>query len=229
MTDKSAKGTGRAASPGYLLAQRVLGLICYGFFVLPYVRRILGLPGLAREHRIFVCNHVSLLDTILLGGIFWSRRRLPILVLGDAQVWQGTALRGMLSSKVGFLIERGKPDRDLIRRLRAFGASHEAFNLIVFPEGTRGDGVHVAECQPGIYSIAQAAQIPIVPVFISGMQRVSSKSVSFNPISGLRAITVEFGPEIPPDEYKALDRAAFSTRIQSALQSLGPYDEATRS
>ena len=34
-----------------------------------------------------------------------------------------------------------------------------------YPEGTRGDGVNVAKCQPGIYHIAQAARAPIVPVF----------------------------------------------------------------
>lgn len=215
----------RTEDAGHRFVQRLLGFCCYVFFVLPYARRVTGLERITRERRLFVSNHVSLLDTILLGGLFWSRGRLPILVLGDSGVWKGSGLRAMLSSKVGFLIERGKSDRDLIRQLKTFGRSHAAFNLIVFPEGTRGDGRRVAECQPGIYTIARAANVPIVPIHISGMQKVSSKHTPFHPVSGLRSITVEFGDEIDPSEYTKLDRGAFSERIRGALQALAPTED----
>ena len=78
MTEAIAEQTHRPTSAGHLVVQQVLGLFCYLFFVVPYTRRILGLAGSSRERRLYVCNHVSLLDTILLGGILWSRRRLPI-------------------------------------------------------------------------------------------------------------------------------------------------------
>jgi 1-acyl-sn-glycerol-3-phosphate acyltransferase len=218
MTVTIAEQNMRHSSTGSLIVQRVLGLFCYIFFVMPYARRILGFSAGSSARRLYVCNHVSLLDTILLGGILWSRGQLPILVLGDAQVWQRTWLRSLLSSKVGFLIERGKSDRDLLRRLQAFGMSHERFNLVVFPEGTRGDGVNVTTCQPGVYTIAQAAGIPIVPISISGMQRVSSKGGRFRMFAGLRSITVEFGAEIAPEDYRPLDRTAFRIRIRDAIQ-----------
>jgi len=211
-----------AGRSGHVAAQLFLGLACYLFFVLPYARRILGMKRVAPERRLFVVNHVSLLDTILLGGVFWSRARLPILVLGDAAVWRGSWLRNLLSSRVGFLIERGRSDRELLRRLQTYGRAHEGFDLILFPEGTRGDGERVGPCQPGVYTIAQAARVPIVPVFISGMQRVSTKTSPFRPIAGLRSILVEFGPELSPEDYLELDRAAFSARIRESLQAMAP-------
>ena len=207
---------------GHLAVQLVLGLCCYLFFVLPYARRIRVLGRLSREHRLFVCNHVSLLDTILLGGVFWSRARLPILVLGDSRVWQGSGLKRLLSSRVGFLIERRKTDRSLVGQLGSYGASHANFNLILFPEGTRGDGLTVRECQPGVYTVARAARVPIVPVYISGMQQVSTKTSPFRMLRGLRQVELEFGPEIAPEEYLELEREAFRARVRDALQDLSP-------
>ncbi|MFT7669126.1 MAG: hypothetical protein ACI8X5_001826, partial [Planctomycetota bacterium] len=151
-----------------------------------------------------------------------AARSIAHLGAWDAEVWQRSRLRHMLSAKIGFLIERGSSNRDLPQQLKTFGRSHGRFNLIVFPEGTRGDGRNVAECQPGIYTIAQAAGIPIVPVFISGMQKVSSKTTRVHPIADLRSISVQFGSEISPQELRGLDRAEFSLRIQGELQALAP-------
>jgi 1-acyl-sn-glycerol-3-phosphate acyltransferase len=176
------------------LAQRFLGFFCYVLFVLPYVRRIRGRPSL--EHRLYVCNHVSLLDTIALGGVFWSRRRLPILVLGDRGTWRKSRLRRFLSAKVGHLIERGRPVKTLIEELRAYARRRDRFNLIVFPEGTRGDGVRLGDILPGVYYVAKEAGVPVVPVRIEGMQRVSSKGGRFRVFRGLRRVTITFGQEL---------------------------------
>jgi 1-acyl-sn-glycerol-3-phosphate acyltransferase len=207
---------------GHLGAQLFLGFLSYFLFVLPYARRIRGLARVSRAHRIFVCNHVSLLDTILLGGIFWSRGRLPILVLGDSHVWMGSGLKRLLSSRVGFLIERRKTDRSLVEQLEIYGASSANFNLIMFPEGTRGDGLTVGMCQSGIYTVAQAARVPIVPIYISGMQKVSTKTSPFRALRGLRQVEVEFGEEIAPEEYLAMEREAFRARVHRGLQDLSP-------
>jgi 1-acyl-sn-glycerol-3-phosphate acyltransferase len=190
--------------------------------VLPYVRRLHGFREVPRGRRIFVSNHVSLLDTILLGGVFWSRRRTPILVLGDQAVWSRSAVRRLLSAEVGFLIDRTRPTKERIAELRDFGASLGDFNLIVFPEGTRGDGLHVAECQPGLYYLAREARAPIVPLFIENMQRVSSKSGPLRPLRGLQRIRVRFGPEIPPAVHLAMRREEFLRHVRERIQALGP-------
>ena len=205
-----------------MLVQRLLGLLCYVFFVLPYVRKVHGLRDVPAGRRLFVSNHVSLLDTILLGGIFWSRGRVPILVLGDRAVWREGGIRRMLSSRVGFLIDRKRATRERIAELRRFGASLPEFDLVVFPEGTRGDGVHVGKCQPGLRTVAREARAPIVPVFIGNMQRVSSKHGRFRAIRGLLQIEVRFGPEIPAEECLRLPREEFLLQVRERIQALSP-------
>ena len=93
---------------------------------------------------------------------------------------------------------------------------------MVFPEGTRGDGVNVGTCQPGIYYIAQEARLPIVPVFFENMQLVSTKSGGFHPFTGLRKVEVHFGAPLAPAAYLDLPREEFTGFVQQQLLALKP-------
>ena len=174
-----------------------------------------------------VCNHVSLLDTILLGGLCWRAGCYPILVLGDKQVWHASLLRRALSGPIGFLLERGKLNPNRIEELQTFGRASKEFQLIVFPEGTRGDGVHVGSCQPGIYFIAQEARVPLLPVFIENMQLVSTKRGRFHPVAGLRKVEVHFGEPIAPERYLMLPRDEFLEFVRQSIASALSMQPAT--
>jgi 1-acyl-sn-glycerol-3-phosphate acyltransferase len=212
-------------TPGLRFVQWWLGLGSALCLTLPYVRCAPGLNRLDPAQRyLFVCNHVSLLDTILLGGLFWQYRRLPFLVLGDKAVWNSSWLRRFLSRRIGYLLERGRLNPNRIAELEEFGRAGREMHLLVFPEGTRGDGLKVGPCQPGIFSIAQAAQLPIVPVFIANMQLISTKTGPFHPFAGWRKVEVNFGPALPPEDYLRLERESFTNLIRekiSAAQSVG--------
>jgi 1-acyl-sn-glycerol-3-phosphate acyltransferase len=200
--------------------QGLLGAIVYAVLALPYLRRAHGMERLhPRQNYLFVINHVSLLDSILMGALCWRSGRYPILVLADKKVWQASWVRRLLSRCTGFLLERGKLNPGRIRELQAFGRAGENFQLIVFPEGTRGDGVNVAECQPGIYFIAHEARLPIVPVFFENMQLVSTKTGRFHPIGGLRKVEVHFGEPILPGKYLHLPREEFLELVRRSIIS----------
>lgn len=197
-----------------------LGLGATLSLALPYLRRTHGLNRLDPQRRyLFVCNHVSLLDTILLGGLCWRANCYPILVLGDKSVWHANWIKKLLSSKIGFLLERGKFNPNRLDELQEFGRCGQEFHLIVFPEGTRGDGVNVATCQPGIYHIAQEARIPIVPVFIENMQLISTKTGRFHPFAGWRKVEVHFGAALEPEQYLALPREEFVEFVRQSIQA----------
>jgi len=211
-------------SRGLVFIQALLGIGAYAALALPYLRRMHGLTRLQPGQRyLFVANHVSLLDTILLGGVCWRHGLYPLLTLGDKNIWHASPIRRLLSSRIGFLLERGKLNPNRIRELQEFGRAGKDFHLIVFPEGTRGDGVNVAECQPGIYFIAQKARLPIVPVFFENMQLVSTKTGRFHPIGGLRKVEMHFGKPVAPETYLALPREEFlefvRQRITTARQA----------
>lgn len=208
-----------------VFTQFVLGVILQLVLALPFLRRTHGRERL-RPRQLLVVNHISLLDTLLIATVCWRARCYPILVLGDKNIWHGSWLRKFLSRRTAFLLERGKLHPNRIRELEAFGRAGGEFQLIVFPEGTRGDGVNVAACQPGIYFIAQAARIPIVPVFIENMQLLSTKTGRFHPLRGLRKVEVHFGEPIAPETYLPMPREEFvefiRQRIAAAKQPAAP-------
>jgi 1-acyl-sn-glycerol-3-phosphate acyltransferase len=215
----------RRCDPLTRWVQRILGVACYLFMVLPYTGQVTGLERLGSGQRyLFVSNHVSLLDTLLLGGILFRRGILPILVLGDATVWRSNVIRRLLSARLGFLIQRDRPSRQRLQELESFGRCREDFHLLVFPEGTRGDGRRVRRCQPGIFHVAQAAAVPMVPVFIAGMEQVSSKSGRPHPLRGWRKVRVHFGEPWPPQSYLPLDKDELPAAVRERIESLRPED-----
>jgi len=212
--------TQRHVTRDVVFIQFLLGLGLHLFLALPFLRRTHGMQRLRREQRhLFVVNHISLLDTLLLSTLCWRSRCYPILVLGDRSIWHGSWIRKFLSNRTAFLLERGKFNPDRISELEEFGRAGQEFQLIVFPEGTRGDGVNVATCQPGIYYIAQAARLPIAPVFIENMQLVSTKTGRFHPIRGWRKVEVHFGAAIPPEKYLNLPREEFVEFVRQSIMA----------
>jgi 1-acyl-sn-glycerol-3-phosphate acyltransferase len=213
-------------SRGLVVVQALLGVGAWLGLALPYLRRTRGLERLdPRQRYLFVANHVSLLDTILLGALCWRCGCYPILVLGDRQVWHASLIKRLLSSRIGFLLERGKLNPGRIRELQAFGRAGGQFHLVVFPEGTRGDGINVKPCQPGLYYIAQEARLPMVPIFFQNMQFVSTKTGRFHPIAGLRKVEVHFGEPIDPTAYLQLARDEFTGFVRQSISALSPVAE----
>jgi 1-acyl-sn-glycerol-3-phosphate acyltransferase len=194
-----------------------------------YLRRAHGLEKLDPNRRcIYVSNHVSLLDTFLLGALFWRTGCYPISVLGDKMVWSTSSLRRRLSDALGFLLERGKLNPARIEELKTFGRASSDFQLVVFPEGTRGNGVEVAQCHPGIFYIAHEAKVPVVPIFIENMQLVSTKKGKFHPIRGLRKVEIHFGDAIGPENYLQLSRDEFTEFIREKIAALCPDQKPAR-
>jgi len=198
--------------------QLFVGTFCWLGLGLPYVRQVRGLERIVRgSHYLFACNHVSLLDTILIGTVFYRAGHLPMLVLGDKNTWSDSCWRRWLSGMYGFLVDRGRFNPRRIRELQAYARAGKDFQLVVFPEGTRGNGVDVAPCQPGIYYIAQEARLPIVPVFFANMQALSTKTGRLHPIGGLKKVDLHFGEPILPENYLALSREEFTEFVRAKI------------
>src|SRR5882757_984555 len=90
------------------LVQALMGIAADFSLNLLYLRRTHGMEKLnPRGRYLFASSHVSLLDTILLGGLFWRAGCYPIQVLGDKKIWSVTWLHRALSRPIGFLVERG--------------------------------------------------------------------------------------------------------------------------
>lgn len=109
----------------------------------------------------------------------------------------------LIRSLGAFPVKRGQNDTESIRR--AIDILKSGHGLLVFPEGTRGDGETMLPITPGVSMLAKKTGAKVVPVGIIGTHVVLPKGRS-----KLRRspITVVFGPAQTYDEMIAGAEAA---------------------
>lgn len=158
------------------------------------------------RHCIFMCNHVSNLDPPVVLPLLPGRcsvmlkkvlMRIPIL---------GTAMR------MGKFIpvERGsRRDAAQASVAAAADALRSGLNILVFPEGTRSKNGRLAEFKKGPFFLAQQTQAPIVPVALSGTQKMMRKgSIAIEP----GVARIQLLPAIDPVQYESREEMMKAVR-----------------
>ncbi len=142
---------------------------------------------------IFAANHQSNLDPPFVSVMikrevnFFAKRELfdiPIL--------------GFVISKLNAIpVRRGIYDPKSLNKV--FEVLKNGGGLIMFPEGTRGDGETFLKPKPGIGLIARKAEIPIVPIY-SSFTHLWKKALFWR-----NRMTVTFGEQIPVSKVKEFE------------------------
>ena len=125
--------------------------------------------------RIYFANHTSHVDFILLWSTLPPALRARTRPVAAADYWNGSALRQYLINKVfrGVVVERGQLDRTSSPIAPIVDALDRGDSLILFPEGTRGQGEEMLPFKSGIFHIAQARPgVDLVPVWMDNSYRV---------------------------------------------------------
>ena len=164
-------------------------------------------PGV---HYIFLSNHVSNLDaTVLLPSIpgmtsvFIKRELMKIPLLGTA----------MRMGKY-IPVSRGSSREDAQRSVEvATDALNSGLHIMAFPEGTRSTDSRLLPFKKGAFFLAEATGAPIIPVVISGTERMMPK--------GSQRITpgeayVRFLPPIRPQD--ATSREDLMDRVRASME-----------
>jgi 1-acyl-sn-glycerol-3-phosphate acyltransferase len=116
--------------------------------------------ALPRRPAIFVANHVSYADALVLGGLA------PCTVIAKGEV-RGWPMIGNGADTLGIVfVRRGDAlsgARALRRAMRALDAG---VSVLGFPEGTTSRGADVLPFRRGLFGLAQIAGVPIVPIAI---------------------------------------------------------------
>ena len=113
---------------------------------------------------IFVCNHVSASDAFLMAVLPYE-----CVQVGNKWPFRVPVL-GLIAKWAGYLSVNEMPFGEFFEKSSTIlrnGAS-----IIVFPEGTRSGGRKVGQFYSSIFRVAQKVKCPIVPLCISGNERV---------------------------------------------------------
>ena len=161
---------------------------------------------------ILMSNHQSLVDIAAI-----------ILTLPRTQSWRFVAKRELtripifgwilvLSGHV--IIDRGHRERAVASLRRAAEIIRAGTTVIVFPEGSRSPHGNLRTFKSGPFHLAIEAQVPIVPVTVSGSQRITPKGEL---IVHRGVVKIAYGKPIPTRGVSVDDRKHLSDRVRDAI------------
>lgn len=171
---------------------------------------------LGERPRVYFANHSSHADFVTIWAALPRALRARTRPVAAADYWRGGALRRYVGGHVfrALLIERSGGGRAATERMAA--ALRAGDSLILFPEGTRGDGTQIAPFRSGLYHLAVAApEAELVPVSLQNLNRVLPKGESI-PVPVIARLTFGVPLALRPGEA----RDDFLRRAREAVAEL---------
>jgi long-chain acyl-CoA synthetase len=110
------------------------------------------------------------------------------------------------------LPQRETGAREAMRHAGALVA--EGYSILIFPEGRRSEHGEIGRFQPGVGMLAARLRIPIVPVRLTGLDRVLHKDAKF---ATPGKASVRFGAPLRPESD---DPAAIAKQVEQAVRSM---------
>jgi len=156
---------------------RIMPLFCF---------RVVGKEEVPlTEGVILAANHVSYVDPLFIGVALVERQ---LHFLAKEELFRFPLFGGLIRDLHAFPVRRGQGDRGAIKQCLRLLAEGEI--LLMFPEGTRGDGMALLEAEGGIGFLAARSGCPVVPVYVQGTDNVLPRGKR---IPRLHPVTVYFG------------------------------------
>ena len=182
--------------------------------------------GPAAVQRIYVANHGSHLDTLVIWSALPPELRERTRPVAAADYWS-RGIRRRLAERVfrAVLIPRGAADgvaaaREAGARAaveRTASALDSGDSLILFPEGTRTRGPEVGPFKAGIWHLCRMRpQVDVVPVWLDNLKRVLPKG-EFAPVPFVVGVTFGSPTRLADGEAKE----PFLDRLRAAVIDLG--------
>ncbi|MEA3509337.1 MAG: lysophospholipid acyltransferase family protein [candidate division NC10 bacterium] len=187
--------------------------------LLPLIMRAFRFRVIGREEVptsegvILAANHVSYVDPLFIATALVERQ---LYFMAKEELFRSTVLGAIIRDLHAFPVRRGQVDHSAIRQcLRLLG---EGEALLMFPEGTRGDGTALLDVEEGIGLLAARSGSPVVPVYVEGTDKVLPRGCR---IPRLHPVTVYFGQSMRlAGESRKMDRWDYRRLSEQAMKGI---------
>lgn len=160
-------------------------------------------------------NHVSYGDPVLI----WCAVPRPAHFMARSSLWKHAFLGWCLDQFWAFPVERGTADRAALTKANTILAAGEPVGI--FPNGTRNVNGEPIEPQDGAAFIASRAGVPLVPVGISGTDRIRPKG---SRLIHFPRCTIAVGEPVLASDFDGLGRketvAAMTAEVMRRIEAL---------
>ena len=169
-----------------------------------------------RGPAVIVANHLSLLDVLVLYGLFR-----PFKWVSRDDVFRVPFLGWNMSMNDYVPVLRG--DRESIRRMMDHCRAHLARGapVLIFPEGTRSRDGRLQPFKDGAFKLAAEAGVPVIPVVLEGTGEALPKA-GLVLRSPMRARVTVLAPIAPSQDAAALREAARAAIVAALPEHARP-------
>lgn len=165
---------------------------------------------------VLVCNHVSLMDALIIGGIV----RRPVRFVMYHKIFNIPFLRFIFKTACAIPIAPKKEDPELLEQAyKKIAKELEMGNVVgIFPEGKLTLDGKIDTFKPGIERILKETPVPVVPLALEGMWGSYFSNRHGKPLSGMprrifAKIKITAGKLVPANEANAASLQSKVTKL----------------
>ncbi len=157
-------------SNSYKIVFRFIQLILRIIFKTFYRVQILGKEKIPKKGAAILCsNHISYVDPVIIASIFPRY----LYYMAKVELFKNSFLASIVTFLNTFPVKRESFDRKALRCTLDILEHNQVVGI--FPEGTRSPDGIIKKAQGGVGMIAVMSKSPIIPVGISGTNKIIQK------------------------------------------------------